>query len=233
MPQASDFVLASCQASLFTPEAEVSISRFTSRLLPGWSDRFDGDPTMLPLPDGVPKELPKIILQSRSKEWSAELASGRANFHWKRVSEVNIEGPSRFFEQLVPLLIDYRGFIDSRIGRLAAVITRFVPQENPASCLASHFCREEWLLAPFNRPGGFELHAHKRFTLADFEVNSWVRSKTGHLTEGQRSVPIVVVEQDLNTLPEEQHNFDAGRIRQFYETAATESDAILQLYYPA
>ena len=211
----------------------MSSSRFTSQLLPGWSDLFDGDPFMLPLPDGVPKEVPKVILQSRSNEWRTELASGRANFHWRRVPGTNVEGLSRIFEQLVPLLIDYRGFVDSRIGRLAAVVTRFVPQENPGSYLASHFCREEWLRAPFNRPGSFELHAHKRFTLADFAVNSWVRNKTGLLTEGQRSAPIVVVEQDLNTLAGEQHDFDDGRIRQFYETVTTELDAILQRYYPA
>ena len=232
MPQASDFVLASCQASLFTPEAEVSSSRITSRLLPAWSDRFDGDPTVLPLPDGVPKEVPKVILQSKSNEWSTELASGRANFRWRHVPGTNVEGFSRVFEQLIPLLIEYRDFVDSRIGRLAAVATRFVPQENPGSYLASHFCREEWFRAPFNRPDGFELHAHKRYTLADFEVNSWVRNKTGHLSKGQRSAPIVVIEQDLNTLAEEQHDFDDGRIRQFYETAATELDVILRLYYP-
>ena len=232
MPQASDFVLASYQISLYTPEAEVSSSRFTSRLLPAWSDLFDGDPTVLPLPDGVPKEVPKVILQSKSNEWRMELASGRANFHWRRVPGTNIEGFSHFFEQLVPLLIDYRGFVDSRIGRLAAIATRFVQHENPGSYLVSHFCREEWLRAPFNRPDSFELHAHKRFMLADFEVNSWVRNKTGHLTKGQRSAPIVVVEQDLNTLAEEQNDFDDGRIRKFYEAATTELDAILRLYYP-
>ena len=232
MPQASDFILASCQASLFTPEAEVSSSRLTSRLLPAWSDRFDGDPTVLPLPDGVPKEVPKVILKSKSNEWSTELASGRANFRWRRVPGTNVEGFSRVFEQLVPLLIEYRDFVDSRIGRLAAVATRFAQHENPGRYLASHFCREDWFRAPFNRPDGFELHAHKRYTLADFEVNSWVRNKTGHLSKGQHSAPIVVVEQDLNTLAEEQHDFDDDRIRQFYDIVATELDAILQLYYP-
>ena len=143
----------------------------------------------------------------------------------------NVEGFSQLFEQLVPLMIEYGDFVDSRIGRLSAGATRFVQQENPGSYLASHFCREEWLRAPFNRPDGFEIHAHKRFMLADFEVNSWVRNKTGHLREGQRRAPIVLVEQDLNTLAEEQHDFDDGRIRQFYEAAATELDAIVQLYY--
>ena len=70
------------------------------------------------------------------------------------------------------------------------------------------------------------------FRLTDqLTVNSWVRNKTGKLTGTDR--PIVVVEQDLNTLAEEMRDFADADIQTFFDAASIEFDTILQLYYPA
>lgn len=233
MPHASDFKVASCQATLFTPEADVSSARFMTRILPSWANRFDGDPMTFPLPEGIPKEVPKMILQSRTQEWRCEIASGRINLFWRRPSPDRGEmGLQEFYRTIVPLLIEYREFVDSPIRRVAAVVNRYVPQDTPGRYLARHFCRDQWLTAPLNRPENFELHAHKVFNLTDqFAVNSWVRNKTGKLTGTDR--PIVVVEQDLNTLAEDMRDFSSQDIRTFFDAASIEFDTILQLYYPA
>ena len=81
--QILDFVVASCQATLFTPETALSSGRVVSRLLPKWIERFDGNPTVLPIPDMVPRDVPKVILQSVSGAWSSEIADGRINIHWR------------------------------------------------------------------------------------------------------------------------------------------------------
>jgi hypothetical protein len=233
MPQASDFRVASCQATLFTPEADVSSARFMARILPSWADRFDGDPLTFPLPEGVPKEVPKMVLQSRTQEWRCEIASGRINLFWRRPSQDGSEiSLVEFYRTVVPLLIQYRGFVDSPVRRVAAVVNRYRLQDTPGRYLAQHFCRDRWLTAPLNRPENFELHAHKVFKLTPrFAVNSWVRNKTGKLAGVDRS--IVVVEQDLNTLTEEMHDFSEQDIQSFFDAALTEFDTILQLYYPA
>ena len=101
--------------------------------------------------------------------------------------------------------------------------------------LAKHFCKDRWYKAPLNRPENFELHAHKRFTLAsDFAVNSWARSKTGKLSGDGEEKTVVLFEQDLNTLAEEAPKRDFGEveIKKFFGAAATELDSILDLYYP-
>ena len=238
MPSASDFVLASCQATLFTPVAEVSAVRLLTKLLPDWGDRFDADPLVLPLPEAAPREVPRLMLHSRSEEWKCEIASGRMNLIWQKT--VRATEPSSLAERygmLIPLLAQYAAALESRVGRLAAVTSRYMEHTSPARFLASHFCKEQWLPAVLNRPDDFELHAHKVFLLAGrFQVNSWVRNKTGVLSlpgdEAQR--PIVLAEQDLNTLAEEQatRSFSADETAAFFRASAAGFDDALRLYYP-
>ena len=236
MPGYTNFVLAQCQATLFTPEAEVSSARLLSRLLPRWADVFDGEPIVMPLPDGIPKEIPRAILQSRSGEWRCECASGRLNLYWKQPSPT-APGQSlqAIYRRFIPLLEQYFEFIDSRVGRLAGVVNRYSIHESPGRFLAAHFCKERWLKAPFNRPENFELHAHKKFQMAAFEVNSWVRNRTGILAAEGTGQAIILVEQDLNTLAEQQDQraFPMNEIRGFFEAAVHSFDEILALYYPS
>jgi hypothetical protein len=233
MPHLADFRPASYQATLFTPAAAVASAAFLTRFLPRWAHRFDGDPVTIPLPEGVPVEIPKIILQSRSQEWRCEVASARMNVVWRSAAPSDsAPGLREFYETVVPMLEEYREFIGSPITRVAAVTIRFAPHAHPASYLAHHFCQDRWLVAPFNRPENFELHAHKEFRLTgDLVVNSWVRNKTGTVNGGG---PIVVIEQDLNTPAEgAQYVFDGARLREFFDAAIGEFDRILELYYPA
>lgn len=234
MPHAGDFAIGSCQATLFTPEADVSAARFLTQLFGHWGARFDAEPTVIPLPEGVPKEVPKIILESRNQLWRCEVASGRVNLFWRRAATEG-EGLSllEFYQTALPMLLEYRTFVASPIRRLAAVVNRLAMHDSPARYLAEHFCRDRWLQAPFNRPENFELHAHKQFQLTEgIAANSWVRSKTAKVVESNR--PIVLVEQDLNTLTEEvDRAFTDDEIRCFFETAAVEFDRIIELYFPA
>ena len=232
--QALDFVVASCQATLFTPEAEFPSAHVVGRLLPKWIERFDGDPIVLPIPEMAPRDLPKVILQSVSGAWACEVAAGRINIRWRRQTNgaAELDLP-KFVEVVLPLLLNYREFVESRIGRLAVVMTRYALQDFPGRFLASHFCQDRWLKAPFDRPESFEINAHKRFILGGQMVNSWARNKAGKLTEpeGQRS--IVVVEQDINTPGEEDNEFGDADIKHFFTVVSEELDGILQLYYPA
>jgi hypothetical protein len=239
MPNASDFVLASCQATLFTPVAEVSAVRLLTKLLPDWVDRFDADPMVLPLPEAVPKEVPRLMLSSRSEEWKCEIAPGCMNLIWQKTTRA--AEPTSLAERygmLIPLLAQYAAALESRVGRLAAVISRYVEHGSPARLLASHFCKEEWLQALLNRPDDFELHAHKVFLLGGrFQVNSWVRNKTGvlNLPGDEAQKPVVLAEQDFNTLAEEQatRNFATDEISAFFRAAAVGFDETLRLYYPS
>jgi len=238
MVKSSDFALTSCQATLFTPDEEISASKLMSGLLPRWLGRFDGDPTMLPVPAGVPvpRDMPRVILQAASGAWRCEIASARINLSWRKTKrETQILPVAEFFKDATKLLNEYRDFLECRVGRLAAVLNRYVIQPSPGRFLAEHFCQDRWLRAPLNRPEGFELHAHKSFKLGGrFQVNSWVRNKTGKLTEDDERRPIILVEQDINTLVEEVSTsaFSTDEMAAFFAAVTVEFDHILNLYYP-
>src|SRR5690348_3225502 len=114
MPSSRDFFLTQCQATLFTPEAEVSTARLLARLAPRWLGLFDGEPIILPLPDAVPKEIPRAIFQSRSGEWRCECASGRLNLFWKQPTSASTNKTLQAaYGTFTPLLKEYVDFIDS------------------------------------------------------------------------------------------------------------------------
>jgi hypothetical protein len=233
-----DFHLFSCQAVLFTPDEEVSSAKLLKGLLPQtrWAERFDADPVALPSPAavvsvgpgiGTPREIPKIILQSKEPGiWRCQIASERINFYWqKQRSETPETTLVEFFSEASSFLCEYREFLRARVGRLAAILMRYAPHSSPGLFLAQHFCKDQLLEKPFDRPIDFELHAHKRYTLTGkFSINSWVRNKTGQLLASGERTSVLFVEQDLNTLSEEtqKRDFTNEEIQDFFSTAATE-----------
>jgi len=237
--QATDFELHTCQAVLFTPDEEVS----SAKILRGpyssnreWSERFDAEPVTLPIPAGAPNDIPKLILESKSKSWKCEFASGRVNVFWRKSSEgPTLSTSSEFFHIVGPILTEYIQFQRARIGRIAAVLHRMVEHQSPGLLLNNHFCQERWRKAPFDQPERFELHTHKRFLLAErFQVNSWVKNKAVKGSIGDRPFSAVIVEQDINTLPEDADtsDFNEAEVESFFSAASAELDEILSLYYP-
>ena len=232
----SDFKVASYQAVLFTPDGGVTSARFVRDLLPRWADRFDADPIMLPIPQDIPPEVPRIILTSRDEKWRCEIAPARINVHYRRASEAASDPDiARFYDGALGMFEQYMEASQVRVGRIAGILNRYAQQDAPGLFLARHFCKERWDSAPFNRPESFELHAHKRFALGNqFQVNSWVRCKSGKLASEKQEQSIVLVEQDINTFAEEAPSraFTMDEVRAFFSLAAPEFDAILTLYYP-
>jgi len=92
------------------------------------------------------------------------------------------------------------------------------------------------LANPLKRPENFELHAHKVYTMSSgLNVNSWVRNKTALANDPEAGgpTPVVLVEQDLNTLTEVQHHttFSAEDLASFLDVSTNELDEIFSAYY--
>lgn len=231
------FQLGSCQATIATPDGGVVVSKVMKDLYPSLAGHFDGEPIIMPeMPQGAPLEIPRIIIDSVSHEWRFEFSPVRVSVCWRRLQSSDASfALDDLFGTATKILLQYAAQLSPRIARLAALATRFAAHENPGLFLARHFCKDRWDEAPLNRPENFELHAHKEFTMAsDFKVNSWARSKTGRLSEEEDGKPVVLFEQDLNTLAEEMptRDFTDEEVQKFYGAAATELDSILKLYYP-
>lgn len=202
------------------------LGKFTE-ILP---DKFDGPPTVLPLPDDAPAEIPRLFFRSEDNQWQLEMASSRLNYRWTQQTEnqqVLLDGFCHefvdFVNRVLPLLEH------PRVGRIALVWVRYLLETDPATVLCRAFFPEETLLKDaLANQRSFELHSLRRTTIAEkFEVNSWVRFKSGQLTLPKTPVrPIILVEHDVNTLPEkaDSASHSTEEIAVFYASAQKESD---------
>ena len=232
---ANDFFPATCQASIFTPDHEIAAAWLVRELLPKWVDRFDADPLILPALEGLPRR-PRLVLRSKSDEWRCDIAAARVNVVWRNTGEgrpsVTLD---ECLNQATALLEQYVQLTTARVGRLAGVLNWFAKHDSPGLFLARHFCKDRWESAPLNRPEGFELHSLKHYSLMGrYAVNSWVRNKTATFSTSGSQYPIVLVEQDLNTLAEEtpDRNFTTRDIQEYFGLLSKEFPSILHLYYP-
>jgi len=234
MVRVADFRLSSIQFTIFTPGLLFIPSKILGFVLTKWGELFDAAPVSMPLPSESPSEIPRIILQSSDGRSKLELAPSRANMFWLRQADTDEIKAEDFLGLATNLLWEYTATVNGKVGRIAVVLNRYVKHENPGEFLAQHFCKDKWQTAPFNRPESFEIHAHKRYVLNNqFNINSWVRCKTGliKLPDQQK---IILVEQDINTFPEEMETreFSNGQIKEFCKIGLNELNSVLSLYFP-
>jgi len=224
------------QTAVFTPGGMPPWPRFIASVLSSHAHRYGGDITSLPLPEHIPAEVPRVVLQSTDGAHRLEAARSRMNAHWQAADGgvVDIAAIARECSEVQVALARHHHL---RVGRLALIVTRVCRVEQPAQTLIERFCSPQAQREPFNRSATFEIHNHKQYTPRQADsrwvLNSWVRCKTATLLMDRQ--PAVLVEQDLNTLAEELEAscFTPDQTLQFFELAAREVEEIFALYFPA
>ena len=104
---------------------------------------------------------------------------------------------------------------------------------SPAQAVAAHFCQERWLAGPLVGLEAFEAHAYKKLELLpDLTVNSWTRVRTQKQPGGEYRY--ITVEQDINTLMEEQEGREFGRekVLEFFGSTVSRFDELFHSYFP-
>ena len=237
MATAQDFRVIQLQASDFTPQLQIRATKVFGHLLSKYADQFDGNPTTLPNVQNIPREMPQLLLTSADNRLRLQVAPARLDVV-REENPITDDGIADFQRLATDLILDYLSVTQGKVGRVASIMGRIAPDPNPGRTLAEHFCQEKWLRGPLNRPGDFELHAHKRFHLdALFEVNSWIRCKAAKLekagTEGP--VSVILLEQDFNSLAEEldTREINENEIRQFFAISPRALQEVVSLYFPA
>jgi len=228
--------IESIQASLFIANFTFSTSKILKTVLDHCSSQFDGDPTVLPIPDGAPIEIPRIILVKTDKSMKLEVAPTRLNLFRYKIKDSDRISPENFLNNEAELLNKLIADIGADCVRVAVVLHRFSPKKEPAKDIAIHFCKKGFVEEPFDRPSAFELHALKNYTFLDsYEVNSWVRIKSGKIkNEKGVSFPMVSAQQDINTLAEpiNEKVYSSEDISTFFKNILKEFNKTLKLYFP-
>lgn len=233
MVQARDFELDGIQVSAWVSSTELQPHRTYGHVFQRLGETFNAAPEFQPQ-DGLPPEFPVFTIGSNDLQWRLEVAKTRVNIYWRRVADEHRDiGPT--LQVLGEYVSGIFEFNEAKIGRLAAVTARAARNEQPAQEIARHFFSERWLRAPFNRPESLEIHSHKVFALTEaMNVNSWVRVKSGQRIGPTSPGPVVVIEQDVNTLDEDRvsRELQSTDVAQFLTVASVELEHILGLYFP-
>jgi len=228
-----NFRIASLQISIFTPAVLFSKkTKILERLMRRFANSFDGDTLSIPIPKSAPKEIPRITLHSADQKLKLEIAESRVNFHrYRKDDDVEID-TNQIVDLCIRILREYKNCTQAIIGRLALVVVKFLEKKNPGLALVRHFCKKKWTIGPFSRPESFEIHSQEKYPLEGFNINSWVRCRTGRLVKNNE--PALIVTQDINTLTEEleERDFSIEQLRSFLKIAHKEQEHILRKYFP-
>ncbi|MCH7989882.1 MAG: hypothetical protein IID46_12135 [Planctomycetes bacterium] len=181
----------------------------------------------------------KVTLTSEDDCWRVEVVPGRSDSFWNsQAADDDQEGLAKICRLCLEPLQAYPIVDDIQIGRLALIVRRWIPVDDPAIALTSQFCKPELVevkydTAPFRHSQDFELHNRKRYKsgVKGVFINSWIRCRSNVRVHDQ---PAITVEQDLNTLSEdlESNAFHRDQIEEYFAWAVEEADRILSLYFP-
>jgi hypothetical protein len=230
-PRAANFELGVVQAALFTNPDGFSAGAVMRSFFPEIPE-LDGDPqTFGDESVGFPPEVPRVLLGSRSGQWRCQVAPARIDVFWNRTDASEDRDLPALLGRASAIIKTYQQRVQRLPLRVAALVTRYAPNDNPGIALAQHFCQARWQSQPLNRPESFELHAHKSYNLKGFPVNSWFRAKTGLKTAGGAISKVVLADQDLNTTLRGTPLSD-DEVSAFFAICPPELDYILGLYFP-
>jgi hypothetical protein len=232
MVRYSQFMIATVQAVLFTPDAsQFSQANVISTILTRYAARYNGELQALPLPDNAPPEIYRVVLQSSDRTYKLQASPARIDSFWDGMTGAD-QGEA--FSG-IEVLEHYVAAAPVRVGRLALIVTRIADDNNAPQTLIERFCNAQSITRPFNNSKAFEIHNQKSYELPVFVelINSWVRCKAVEMIAPQQKT-VILVEQDINTLEEYrlQRNYNQERLRTFFAASSAEADAILQLYFP-
>lgn len=176
------------------------------------ADVLDGQPTILPIPDDAPLEIPRIILTSKTGNFICNIAANRFDFINKfseseegtNVSKIEKELPVNI-KKLNNLLFTSLSATSYRLGLI--INYTFNPAEGGLSFLKSSLLEDD-------KDVSIELQLHKltQGQIKTLKVNNWIRLIA---TEGK---PLSVI-SDINTSQVEKYEINDDLALAFHEEA--------------
>ena len=103
-----EFTVVKVLAAIFTPDFNISNSlKIANTAFNLMGDRLDGEPTILPIPQDAPADIPRVTLQSSDNLLSLSVAPSRTNlvFSIPLESVVDIIDYSSYYSNMSKFLV--------------------------------------------------------------------------------------------------------------------------------
>ncbi|MBD2776330.1 hypothetical protein [Iningainema tapete] len=165
MLRSKDLNIAIAQLVIFTPNVSAfSAPKALALILGKYSHRYDGSVQALPLPEEIPQEVPRVVLQSKDGTYRMDVSPVRVTSYWMQASEAQVKLED-ILSNSMEVLKHYVEGMETQVGRLALVLTRVCKAENPAQLIVERFCKPELQTTIFNKSENFEIHNQKTIEL--------------------------------------------------------------------
>ena len=238
--QMPEFTVVKVLAAIFTPDFNISNSlKIANTAFNLMGDRLDGEPTILPIPQDAPADIPRVTLQSSDNLLSLSVAPSRTNLVFSIPLElvVDIIDYSSYYSNMSKFLVEFSAELDLNIQRLGYVTDRLIIADNALSLILDRFCNKDQIIKgrPFYNPKRFEIHSLKKYDWEGFQLNSWVRLKFLPIkSKDEKIKPALLVQNDLNTLSYEEDpgaSFNAEDIKKYFDNIPSHLKKVLNLYF--
>ena len=235
-----DFKSNKFLASVFTPELTIPSSLKFANLVVSIIGKYVGEePSILPIPQNAPPEVPRILFGSTDNKWGLNISLQRTNLLYtvdpastkERISEEDFSSVASMF------FGEYQKKLSLRVQRFGFVTERSWIGDGALNYILERFCDKDQISKnrPFYNAKRFEIHSLKKYPWEGFNINSWVRIKFLPIKTGDdETAPAILVTNDLNTLSlneAQDENFSDGQIVKYFNEIPLELKNILRLYF--
>lgn len=217
-----DFFVARMQVVLFGQVVLGKKVQVAAELSNQLADLFDEEPILLPVPDDVPAEIPRIILRSKDGKHSSNISFNRAEFVYTEKDKLSreLQGIREEFltsiGNFAKVLIKSRVIVKvSRLGSITELVT--FTEDDPIEIIQRNFLRTEDL----GELSQIDLGLLAKMTWDNIKVNRWHRFRAGTAEMSPEGKPCVNFVVDINTVPEIEYDFDLEGITGFYSRVYT------------
>lgn len=219
------------QLALFSPGIVISNKlRLANMINEAMDDLFDGDPIILPMPEDLPPEVPRIILKSKDEKYLLQIAINCVNFFY-RSQEDTVEEEfliDELYDKWIKLQNQLFTYSKTQFHR-AALVTQWIVDlsTSAAPFLSAKYLREG---LPFESPYEMEIHCLTKEKVAECEVNMWVRIKSIRKLSKPEQDQFLLITIDINSLAEKTYEFDEPLLKRFLDKCTLFNNATIKAH---
>jgi hypothetical protein len=206
----------SAQVALFASSINLLERLKTAEIIKNqFSSVFDGTPTILPIPDDAPQEIPRIILNTKLSNYTCQVAANRVDLIYKAQSKEDFDSYASFFkafsEKIKLLNKVIVNTLQTNVYRLGIIVNYAgYPKTDSVTYLRDSFLSRTTKTEK-------ELQIHMRFedVLAGYKVNNWLRI----ITREPKSGSSLLIISDINTTQKEKYDVKLKDANDYFDVA--------------
>lgn len=214
-----EFYVARLQTAFFMKIIDISDRTRIAQKIKAIDPQFvSTEPILLPVDNDAPAEIPALVIEDPSTGFSLQL--GRARFDTaftpeKSKSLVNIADASKLIQShsLTAWEILSKGF-SAKSNRLGYIATFVSPISDPITFILERFIKKGVLS---EKTSSIQFNYLNKFKKGNLQLNQWVKI-SGTMPPDVVS-PILIVEFDINTVPDLTLEIRPALVRKFFTIA--------------